>query len=83
MERRIKGGKQDGKEGKTGRKKTRWGRKTLVELLSDAGGPEEKIWRKDRKVAVRKEDDGEGTTDVGGRRKGVRNDSGWNEERFD
>lgn len=55
----------------------------MVELLSDAGGPEEKIWRKDRKVAVRKEDDGEGTTDVGGRRKGARNDSGWNEERFD
>lgn len=41
-----------------------------------------KKWRKDRKVAVRKGDDGEGTTDAGGRRKDGRNDSGWNEERL-
>lgn len=54
----------------------------MVEILSDAGGTEEKKWRKDRKVAVRKEDDGEGTTDVGGRWKDGRNDSGWNEERL-
>lgn len=42
-------------------------------MLSDAGRTEEKKWRKDRKVAVRKEDDGEGT-DAVGRRKDGRND---------
>lgn len=39
-----------------------------------------KKWRKNGKVAVRKEDDGEGMTDAGGRRKDGRNDSGWNED---